>query len=79
MMTRGNTLSEDDVQDYYNFVIDAFKIKNGLIEASELRYIMTTFGIKLKPHEVDEMIAEADSNSSGYVDYNKLVKLFLSK
>ena len=42
---------------------------NGLINAAELRHIMTNIGEKLTEQEVDEMIREFDLDRDGNVSY----------
>ena len=54
------------------------KDDNGLISAAELRHIMTNHGEKLTDEEVNEMIAAADLNGDGNVDYEEFVKLLTS-
>lgn len=53
---------------------EAFRIfdkdGNGMINASELRHILTNLGEKLTEEEVDEMIREADITGDGQVNYN---------
>ena len=42
---------------------------NGLINAAELRHVMTNLGEKLTDHEVDEMMKEADIDGDGQLNY----------
>ena len=53
---------------------EAFKVfdkdGNGVINADELRHVMTNLGEKLTDEEITEMIKEADTNNDGLVDYN---------
>ena len=53
---------------------EAFRIfdkdGNGLINAADLRHILTHLGEKLTQEEVDEMIREADITGEGQVNYN---------
>ena len=42
---------------------------NGLINATELRHVMTNIGEKLTEQEVDEMIREFEVDREGNVSY----------
>ena len=42
---------------------------NGLINAAELRHVMTNLGEKLTDQEVDEMMKEADIDGDGQLNY----------
>ena len=50
---------------------------NGYISALELRHVMTNLGEKLTEDEVDEMIAEADQDGDGQVNYEGQFSAFL--
>lgn len=52
---------------------------NGLINAAELKHVMTNLGEALTPQEVDDMIREADVNEDGYVNYAEFVRLMTIK
>ncbi|XP_072013440.1 calmodulin-like [Amphiura filiformis] len=62
---------------------NAFKVfdkdGNGFISATELRHVMTNLGEKLTDEEVDEMIAEADIDGDGQVNYEEFVSMMISK
>ena len=45
------------------------KDDDGLISVEELRHIMLSFGEKMSEKELDEMIAEANCNKDGHIDY----------
>ena len=57
-------------------IIDAFKAldsdNSGMINAKELRQLLTTMGDKMTAEEVDNLIEDAGGGSS--IDYAKLVK-----
>lgn len=42
---------------------------NGLISSEELRNAMINLGEKMTEEEADEMVAAADSNGDGFIDY----------
>ena len=42
---------------------------NGFITAAELRYVMTNLGEKMSDDEVNDMLAEADTDGDGQIDY----------
>lgn len=58
---------------------EAFRIfdkdGNGMINAAELRHVLTNLGEKLTDEEVDEMIREADMTGDGQVNYDEFVKV----
>merc|ERR1712178_450071 len=54
-------------------ILEAFKVfdrdGSGFISAAEIRHIMSNLGEKITDEEMDEMLAEADVDSDGKVDY----------
>ena len=64
-------------------IMEAFKVfdkdGNGFISAAELRHVMTNLGEKLTDEEVDEMIAEADVDGDGQINYEEFVKMMMAK
>ncbi|XP_075591055.1 uncharacterized protein LOC142597941 [Dermatophagoides farinae] len=64
-------------------LIEAFQVfdreGNGYISAQELRHVMTQLGERLTPEEADLMIAEADINQDGLINYEEFVKMMLAK
>ncbi|XP_002733157.1 calmodulin-like isoform X2 [Saccoglossus kowalevskii] len=61
---------------------DAFKIfdteNTGFISVDELKHLMTTMGERLSEEEMDEMVADANADSEGKVNYEEFVKLITS-
>jgi len=49
----------------------------GKISAAELRHILSNLGEKVDEDEVEEMMAEADADGSGYIDYKEFVAVLL--
>lgn len=45
----------------------------------QLRHVMTNLGEKLTDDEVDAMIAEADVDGDGSVNYEEFVKMMVAK
>lgn len=45
------------------------KDDDGFITVDELRHIMQSLGEKMKDSDLDEMIAEADSDNDGLINY----------
>ena len=45
------------------------KDDDGLISVEELRHIMLSFGEKMTEKELDEMVAEANCDKDGHIDY----------
>ena len=64
-------------------LLEAFKVfdrdGNGLIDAAELKYVLTNLGEKLTDEEVDEMLREADIDGDGQINYEEFVKMMMSK
>lgn len=50
------------------------KDKNGFVDATDLRNIMTTVGEALTEDEVDEMISYMDTNGDGKILYENFLK-----
>ena len=53
------------------------KDDDGFISVDELRHIMQSLGEKLTDNELDEMIAEADSDKDGLINYQGILSLFI--
>ena len=53
--------------DLFDRIFD--KDDDGFISVDELRHIMQSLGEKMKDSELDEMIAEADSDNDGLINY----------
>ena len=45
------------------------KDNNGLLNAAELKYMMTNMGHKFTNEEVDELLRDADVNGDGHLNY----------
>ena len=64
-------------------IIDAFRVFDvegkGHITAYDLRHVMTNLAEKLTDEEVNAMIAEADSDGDGVINYTDFVKIMTSK
>jgi len=60
-------------------VVESFAVfdreQNGLISVPEVRYMMTNQGEKLSDLEVNMMIAEADEEGNGVIDYARFAQL----
>merc|ERR1712180_220617 len=61
---------------------EAFKIfdrnRDGFIDIRELKKVSMMLGSQLNPHEIDELMAEADVDGNGKLDYSEFVKMLLS-
>ena len=47
------------------------KDDDGFISVEELRHIMQSLGEKMTDKDLDEMIAEADSDKDGLINYQR--------
>merc|ERR1712055_1103311 len=60
---------------------EAFKIfdrdKDGFISMKELKKVASMLGTMLSKEELDEFMAEADSDGNGKLDYDEFVKMLL--
>lgn len=63
-------------------LMEAFRVFDregkGSIPTAELRHIVTSLGEKLTEAEADEMMADADPDKTGQVDYSRFIKKMLS-
>ncbi|CAG5115791.1 unnamed protein product [Candidula unifasciata] len=53
--------------------------KNGFITAPELKIIVTNFGERMTDEEADAMIAKADTNGDGRINYVEFAKIMTKK
>lgn len=53
------------------------KEKKGEVNTSELRWILKNLGDDLTEDDIDDMIADVDTDGSGWVDYEEFAKLML--
>jgi len=51
------------------------KEKKGEVNTNEIRYILKALGDDLTDEEIDDMIADVDTDGSGWVDYEEFAKL----
>jgi len=55
------------------------KEKRGEVNTNELRWILKQLGDDLTEADIDDMIADVDTDGSGWVDYNEFHKLMTSE
>ncbi|ELU00393.1 hypothetical protein CAPTEDRAFT_170356 [Capitella teleta] len=55
------------------------KDKKGEVNVSELRWILKNLGDDLTEEDIDDMIADVDTDGSGWVDYEEFAHLMLSE
>ena len=64
-------------------VLKAFKVfdkdGNGLINIKELKDIMLSLGNNWDENEINEMLADADYDMDGYINYEEFVRTMMSK
>ncbi|XP_071165749.1 calmodulin-like isoform X2 [Mytilus edulis] len=62
---------------------EAFKVfdkdGSGSISKAELKLVMENLGEKLTGEEIDEMMAEADKDGNGEIDYEEFVDMMMAK
>lgn len=54
------------------------KEKKGEVNVNELRWILKSLGDDLTEEDIDDMIADVDTDGSGWVDYDEFYKLMMS-
>lgn len=54
------------------------KEKRGEVNTNELRWILKNLGDDLTENDIDDMIADVDTDGSGWVDYDEFYKLMMS-
>jgi len=52
---------------------------DGFISKAEFKHCMMHFGERFSDEEVEEMIAEADSNCDGQIDYTEFSQMILKE
>lgn len=67
---------ERELRDIFR-VLD--KDKKGEVNVSELRWILKNLGDDLTEEDIDDMIADVDTDGSGWVDYDEFAHLMLSE
>lgn len=55
------------------------KDKKGEVNVSELRWILKNLGDDLTEEDIDDMIADVDTDGSGWVDYEEFAHLMMSE
>ena len=65
------------IKSYFYRVFD--RNGDGFISKSEFKHCMMHFGEQFTDEEVEEMIAEADSNNDGKIDYEEFSKMILNE
>ena len=55
------------------------KDKKGEVNVSELRWILKNLGDDLTEEDIDDMIADVDTDGSGWVDYDEFAHLMMSE
>ncbi|SAM06407.1 hypothetical protein [Absidia glauca] len=69
---RNTRHEEDDLMDCFR----AFDTNHdGLISRAELEKVMCKLGEKLSKQDIQDMMAEADSNEDGYIDFEEFKHL----
>lgn len=60
-------------------ILEAFRVfdndGNGFITAEELRLVMNNLGEELTKKEIDAIVAEADLDGDGQIDYSEFAKM----
>ncbi len=78
LMEQKNKENDSEVE-----IINTFQIfnteNNGMISNQELFHIIRTFGETLTDDEIEEIIAEADVDGDGYINYEEFVRMMTAK
>ncbi|KAJ8298482.1 hypothetical protein KUTeg_025013 [Tegillarca granosa] len=78
MSNKGNDTQESEDLN----MEEAFKVfdkdGNGFISAAELRNVMLNLGEKLTDEELENMIAEADIDGDGQINYQEFVRMMMA-
>ena len=78
LMEQKNKENDSEIE-----IINTFQIfnteNNGLISNQELFHIIRTFGETLTDDEIEEIIAEADVDGDGYINYEEFVRMMTAK
>jgi len=66
-----------------NEIIKAFSVfdrnKDGYVDAEELRLALTTYGEAMSKEEADELLAIADLDNNGLIDYSEFLTVMASE
>jgi len=66
-----------------NEIIKAFSVfdrnKDGYVDAEELRLALTTYGEAMSKEEADELLAIADLDNNGLIDYSEFLTVMTSE
>lgn len=73
MSDKMNAVNDEDMIRMAFRVLDRFG--NGTISSKNFKHLMTHIGDKLSDAEVEEMIAEADKDGDGTLNYEEFVKM----
>ena len=73
----------DHEEEIMEEIMEAFKVfdrdGNGFISAAEVRHVVTNLSERLTDEEVDAMIAEADVDSDGQINYEEFIQMMMAK
>mmetsp|Transcript_15526 Transcript_15526/g.22520 ORF Transcript_15526/g.22520 Transcript_15526/m.22520 type:complete len:107 (+) Transcript_15526:131-451(+) len=69
-------ISKDEVCKYFS-MFD--RNRDGKIDSSEFKKVMTTMGEALTDEEVEFIISEADKDGNGYIDYEEFSDILLKR
>lgn len=65
---------EDLIESFYNFDYD----QDGYIPVEDMRDLLADNGYNMPRHEIDEFMAEADPENTGYIEYRALAQLLMT-
>jgi len=77
-IVRKKMQSDDDEREMREMFRILDKEKRGEVNTSELRWILKSLGDDLTEADIDDMIADVDTDGSGWVDYSEFCKLMTS-
>eukprot|EP00095_Tigriopus_kingsejongensis_P009517 maker-scaffold624_size122968-snap-gene-0.21 protein:Tk09517 transcript:maker-scaffold624_size122968-snap-gene-0.21-mRNA-1 annotation:"PREDICTED: calmodulin" len=76
LMSENNEISEEDISDAFR-LFD--KDGSGTINKTEIKYVVSSLGMRITDDQIDDMIRIADKDGDGDISYVEFIKLMTSK
>jgi len=75
LLVRRKIQADEDERELKEIFRVLDKEKKGEVNTNELRWILKSLGDDLTEEDIDDMIADVDTDGSGWVDYDEFSKL----